>query len=185
LGVGICDAAEGGGLMSDITLEIPQVIYGELWKHLLPRRQRDEEAAFCFAQAVQERPHHYEVIDWRRILPADFEYQSAYHLELGDKVRAEIVKRAHDLSASIVEFHSHVFGEPPEFSCSDIQGFEETVPHCLWRLKGRPYFAVVVSTGGFDGLAWLTKDGQPRQIGWIVSGGEQLNASRKTILNYE
>jgi hypothetical protein len=168
--------------MNDITLEIPREIYRALWKHLLRRQQRNEEAAFCFARAVERRADVYGVIECRRILPGEFEYQSGYHLELGDQTRAEIVKRAHDLNASIVEFHSHIFSGPPEFSGSDVQGFEETVPHCLWRLKGRPYFAVVVSSGGFDGLAWFTKDGQVRQLGWILSDGVQLSASRKTIL---
>jgi hypothetical protein len=169
-------------VINDVTLRLPPVIYRGLWKHLLPRRQRNEEAAFCFARPVGARADEYELVDWRRILAAEFEYQSGCHLELGDQVRGDVIKQAHDLDASIVEFHSHLFGGPPEFSSSDIKGFEETVPHCLWRLKGRPYFAVVVSSGGFDGLAWFARYDRARQLGWILSGGTQLDASRRTIL---
>jgi len=167
--------------MNSITLELSRSVYRAMWKHLLPRRLRNEEAAFCFARPVEGQEGMYEVIDWRRILPSEFEYQSGYHLELGDQVRAEIIKQAHDLNASIIEFHSHLFEGPPEFSGSDIQGFGETVPHCLWRLKGRPYLAVVVSKGGFDGLAWFTKAGPPVQLGHIRVGGTRLDASGKTL----
>lgn len=167
--------------MNDVTLELPRSVYRALWKHLLPARQRKEEAAFCFARPKQLRDFAYEVVDWRRIDAAEFAYQSGYHLELSDPVRAEIIKRAHDLDASIVEFHSHLFSGPPEFSGSDLQGFEETVPHCLWRLKGRPYFAVVVSKGGFDGLAWFRKESKPVQLGVIRADEIRLNASCRTF----
>jgi hypothetical protein len=167
--------------MNAITLELSRPVYRSMWKHLLPRRQCNEEAAFCFARPMERQEGMYKVIDWRRIVPSEFEYQSGYHLELGDQVRAEIIKQAHDLSASIIEFHSHLWDGPPEFSWSDVQGFGETVPHCLWRLKGRPYFAVVVSKGGFDGLAWFMKEGPPAQLGSIRSGSTCLNASCKTL----
>jgi hypothetical protein len=167
--------------MDDISLELPELVYRSLWRHLLPRRQRNEEAAFCFARPMQAQES-FEIVDFREIRPEEFEHQSDYHLELSDRVRAEIIKQAHDLDASIVEFHSHTFGGPPEFSASDIQGFGETVPHCLWRLKGRPYLAVVVSKGGFDGLVWVTKDEGPIQLGRIQFGGKLLKASCKTLL---
>jgi hypothetical protein len=167
--------------MNGATLELPKSVYRAMWKHLLPARQRYEEAAFCFARPKQQRDLSYEVVDWRRIQAAEFTYQSEYHLELSDPVRAEIIKRAHDLDTSIVEFHSHLFSGAPEFSSSDIQGFAETVPHCLWRLKGRPYFAVVVSKGGFDGLAWFKKDSVPMQLDVIQVGEIQLNASCRTF----
>jgi hypothetical protein len=169
--------------MNNVCLELPGGTYRDLWKHLVPRRQGNEEAAFCYARPLQGQSGTYEVIGCRRILPGEFAFQSDYHIELRDDVRAEIIKRAHDLDASIVEFHSHVFGGPPEFSWSDVSGFRETVPHCLWRLKGKPYFAVVVSKGGFDGLAWFAKEEGARQLEWIRSGAVRLEASCKTINN--
>ena len=168
--------------MKDVGLEFPKLVYKAVWKHLLRRRQRNEEAAFCYARPLQAEDGVYEVMDWRRILPEEFEHQSGCHLALRDDVRAGIIKQAHDLDASIVEFHSHLFGGPPEFSWSDIQGFKEMVPHCLWRLKGRPYFAVVVSKGGFDGFVWFTKNCEAEPLEWIRSGGVRLKASGKTIL---
>ena len=165
--------------MDGVGLIIPKSIYQPLWRHLLRNRRKVEEAAFCFGQ-VREQDGIYEVVDWRPVLAQEFAYQSAHHLELTDQVRADIVKQAHDMKASIVEFHSHVFGGPPSFSNSDLQGLAETAPHCLWRLKGRPYFAAVVSKGGFDGLAWFEKEG-PVQLGWIRSCEVLLRASCETL----
>ena len=46
------------------------------------------------------------------------------------------------------------------FSPSDMYGFSDYVPHCRWRLRGRPYLAVVVSPAGMDALAWTSADGK-------------------------
>lgn len=167
--------------MNTMTLELQQPVYRAMWKHLLPRRQRSEEAAFGFARPLEGQEGAFELIDWRPILPEEFAFQSDCHLQLGDQARAEVIKQAHDLSASIVEFHSHLIDGQPEFSWSDVKGFEETVPHCLWRLKGRPYLAVVVSKDGFDGLVWFSKEGLPVQLSTIRAGGVRLNASGRTF----
>ncbi len=121
------------------------------------------------------------MVEWRLISPQELVHQGPYHLELRDDVRAGVIKRAHDIGASIVEFHSHIFRGRPGFSWSDMRGFEETVPHCIWRLKGKPYFAVVVSRGGFDGLAWFSRDGAPTQLEWINGGGEILRGSGESL----
>jgi hypothetical protein len=181
LGVGVCEEIGGGRVMSTVTLELQQPVYRAMWKHLLPKRQRNEEAAFGFARAVEGQDGAFELFDWRPILPVEFAFQSDYHLQLGDQARMEVIKHAHDLNASIVEFHSHLIEGPPEFSWSDIKGFKETVPHCLWRLKGKPYLAVVVSRAGFDGLVWFSKEGLPVQLDMIRAGRMRLNASGGTF----
>src|SRR5207249_9382808 len=81
-------------------------------------------------------------------------------VELTDEARARIIKTAWDTGTSPVEFHSH----PGDycgamFSPIDMYGFSEYVPHCRWRLRGRPYLAVVVSPAGMDALAWTGGDG--------------------------
>jgi len=40
------------------------------------------------------------------------------------------------------------------FSPSDIAGFREFVPHIHWRLKGKPYGAVVVAPASIDAALW-------------------------------
>ena len=83
----------------------------------------------------------FEYIEWYAV-PADgFSVCNEYHFELTDEVRAQVIKRAHDLGASIAEVHSHHGPWPAAFSPSDQLGFREFVPHVWWRLKGRPYLA--------------------------------------------
>jgi hypothetical protein len=89
---------------------------------------------------------------------------------LADKVRAKVIKRAHDLGTSLVEMHSHTGTRPAAFSPSDMTGFAEFVPHVMWRLQGRPYFAIVVARGSFDGLAWLGDANTPQRLDGIAVG---------------
>ena len=76
------------------------------------------------------------------------------YFELTDEARIGLIKRAHVLQASLAEFHSHLSPWPAAFSLSDRMGLKETVPHMRWRLKRRPYLAVVVAPSGFDALVW-------------------------------
>jgi hypothetical protein len=96
--------------------------------------------------------------------------------------RASIIKRAHDLGTSVIEFHSHTGPWPAQFSPSDWSGFEETVPHMWWRLKGLPYGAVVVAHGGFDGFAWLHDANTPTRLAGIEVGIRCLRPTRLSPL---
>jgi len=166
--------------MESTGLEFPRDIYRKLWEHLLPAQQCNEEAAFAFVHPTEESSM-FRLVEWYPIMPDGFAYQSSYHLELADKERAKIIKKAHDLDASIVELHSHLSIEKPAFSLSDLHGFEETVPHFLWRLKGKPYFAVVVSRYGFDGLVWFPNSETRVQLQCIRVGEEVFRATGKTL----
>jgi hypothetical protein len=106
----------------------------------------------------------FKYLDWYPVHPAGFVRQYEYHFELTDEVRAEVIKKAHDLKASLVELHSHEAIFPVAFSPTDFMGFSDFVPHVWWRLKGRPYLAVVVSTNGYDGLVWLNSPEEPQQL---------------------
>jgi proteasome lid subunit RPN8/RPN11 len=137
---------------------MPKAKLLEIRGHLLPKRTRDEQAGFLFARPNVDRGVSIALtyVDWVALSRNDFEHQSPYHLELRDETRARVIKRAHDLQCSLVEFHSHPGPWPAQFSASDFHGFDEFVPHVLWRLKGRPYVAVVVAPSGLDALAWIT-----------------------------
>ena len=54
------------------------------------------------------------------------------------------------MGASLVEMHSHIGPWPAGFSYADRLGLQETVPHMWWRLKKRPYLALVVTNCSFD-----------------------------------
>jgi hypothetical protein len=112
----------------------------------------------------------------------DFVYQSSSHIELSDSVRSRIIKNAHDAGAAIVEVHSHTGGWPAQFSPSDHLGFADWVPHVRWRLKGKPYGALVVTKSGFDGFIW--RDAIPDRIGRIrVIGGRSLRPTGLSSLS--
>jgi len=139
-----------------VLIDLPLSIKKALWTHLLPKRFISEEAAFVFSRREEEVSGYiFRSLDWYPVPPSGFSYRSAFHFELTDETRGAVIKRAHDLGAGLVEFHSHSGDWPVAFSASDLSGFEEFVPHVWWRLRGRPYGAVVVGQSSFDGLLWL------------------------------
>ncbi len=140
-----------------ILLALSPSEHAALWDHLVPTKHRVEEAAFVYAarETTHDGDEVFRSVEWSPVLPDGFASRSAVHFELADAMRAAVIKRAHDLGASLVEFHSHTGRWPAAFSPSDRAGFREFVPHVWWRLKGRPYLAVVVTRSGLDGLAWI------------------------------
>lgn len=141
-----------------INLKISGEILAAVRSHLLPQRTRNEQAGFMFAhwRFGANSSAELDFAEWSPLSPKDFAYQSPLHLELRDETRMRVIKRGHDLKCALIEFHSHPGPYPAQFSGSDFIGFREFVPHVLWRLKGRPYVAVVVAPSGFDALAWMT-----------------------------
>lgn len=154
-----------------ITLEINEGIYADVIAHLLPPGNAREQAAFLFANASQTDDQvQFKVIEVQKLVATDFVKQEADYLEMTDVTRADIIKRAHDLDASLIEIHSHLGPWPAGFSFSDRIGLQETVPHMWWRLKQRPYLALVVTESGFDALAWLDNPKIPETLDALIVG---------------
>jgi hypothetical protein len=110
-----------------------------------------------------------EVLHVARIQLIDaenFNFQSGYHVELADDIRPNLIKRAWEAEACVIEAHSHLHG-PSRFSRSDLAGFDEWVPHMRWRLRGRPYAALVFAPDDFDALVW-DGDGGPAPLDALV-----------------
>lgn len=136
-------------------LEVKKGSYNEIAHALLPPGSDCEEAVFGFAQtSVAGDVLVLELVEWISVPPDGFVSRSPYFLHLSDETRSRVIKRAHDLQLSVVEFHSHPLQREAEFSPSDWSGFDEFVPHIRWRLKNRPYAAFVFGAGTFDALAW-------------------------------
>lgn len=163
-------------------LEMPEGLFDELRNHLLPPDGTHEEAAFLFAKTtlVDSRAR-FEVTETEKLSPRDFDSRHDDYLELKDETRARIIKRAHDLGASLVEMHSHPFPLPAAFSVSDRLGLKETVPHMRWRLKNRPYLAIVVAPKDFDALVWQHDSGFPQQLDCILEGNRVLRPTNISI----
>lgn len=164
--------------------DLPVELKEKLWAHLL---QNDaEQAAFVFAVVdTKDDTTVFSAKDAYLAMPDDFEIQTEFHVELTDDARAQVFKRAWDSGTTPVELHSHpgdIWGAM--FSPSDIFGFTEFVPHCRWRLRGRPYLAVVVSPGGADALAWVDATGNPVGLDAIrLTGGTNVIPTNQTIEN--
>ena len=166
--------------MTTMLLHLPREVHDGLLKHLLPMRSRAEAAAFVFARPAEGRALEY--VEWFPVPPEGFVSRSRLHLELNDATRAAVIKRAHDLRASLIEFHSHHGPWPAEFSASDWAGFEEFVPHVRWRLRGRPYAAVVVTLTGFDAFVWSDAARAPARLEAIIVDGQRLEPTRRSPL---
>jgi proteasome lid subunit RPN8/RPN11 len=165
----------------EAVLELPRTVYPELHRHLVRNPGGNEEAAFVFAQhsATDNR---FTYVEWAPVPPEGFVVQLPYHFELTDETRRRTIKRAHDLGCSVIEVHSHTGPWPAQFSPSDWSGFEETVPHFWWRLKARPYAALVVTKDGFDGFAWLVDPNAPTRLAGIAIGNQLLEPTRLSPL---
>ena len=151
-----------------LTLTLSSEGFERLREHLFAGQ--DEQAAFGFAIWMPSTST-LEITALELIPPDGFAFQSDYHIELSPKTQAGVIKRAFDLQASLVEFHSHRSSWPATFSWSDFRGFEEFVPHVRWRLAGRPYAAVVLHESSLDGLVWV--DQTPLPISRIEPRGQK------------
>jgi len=173
-------------MMSGVLLHLPSEVYDALWRHLLPKRSATEKAAFVYArQDVENSATVFRYVEWFPVPPDGFTSRSLFHFELTDETRAMVIKRAHDLGASLIELHSHTGSWPARFSPSDHAGFEEFVPHVWWRLKGRPYLAVVVTASSFDAFVWLSDPRSPEYLDGIVVKEQLFLPTRLSPLQIE
>jgi len=172
--------------MGKVMLELEASTYNELLSHLLPTGADFERAAFVFASASATGDDVlFREVEWLLVNQDGLSASSDVYLELSDETRAFIIKRAHDLGASLVEFHSHLGAWPAAFSSSDRMGFQEFVPHVWWRLKGKPYLAIVVAASGFDGLAWITNPNTPAALDGLVIGKRCLRPTGLSFKNWD
>jgi len=161
---------------------MPEDVYKNVWEHLLPRKAKYEQAAFMFADASEASGElKLEYRDWYPVPSTGYLIQSEGHIELSDETRATVIKRAHDLQACLVEFHSHLYSYEVSFSWSDVAGLKEFVPHVMWRLKGRPYAAVVVGGSSFDALIWPVNTTAPETLSELRVGKRVLRPTGATL----
>lgn len=157
------------------------VATGELYQpareHL---RGRIEQVGFFLADFDLVRQA-FVLREWLPMLPEAFEIQSAYQVTLRDEARPKLIKWAWDSDACLVEAHSHAGTGPAGFSPSDIWGFQEWVPHVRWRLRSRPYAAIVTAGDSFDALAWLDGNDAPTQIERLEIDHSGFQATARTL----
>jgi proteasome lid subunit RPN8/RPN11 len=163
-------------------LKMPAEIFDDIAAYLLPPDSMREEAAFLFVQPTPTNSNIvFEVIEAQKLGPNEYSSQFDDYLELADHARARLIKRAHDLGTSLVEMHSHPGPFPAAFSHADRMGLKETVPHMWWRLKKRPYLAIVVAESGFDALLWMENPRIPQALDGILAGDRLLKPTNNSL----
>lgn len=162
-------------------LKLRPGLFEDLVMHLLPRDNTREQAAFLFASCSQTEQVSFDVQQSEKLTPDDFDSQDDDYLELNDETRARLIKRAHDLQASLIELHSHPGPWPAAFSPADRLGLIETVPHMWWRLHKRPYVAIVVAPSGFDALVWLENPKVPQPLDALMAGHRLMKPTNNSL----
>jgi hypothetical protein len=113
----------------------------------------------------------------------DYVRQDWHGMELADDIRPRSLKWATGHDAALIEVHSHGPGAGrTTFSNHDLRGLREGAPSLAWRLRGRPYGALVV--GGrhhFDGLVWDGPKSPPRPLPRVAVGAQTLQASGRAL----
>ena len=165
-------------------VRIPERVYHDIRNYFIPKAVDSERVAFIFAAVSKTNDSiRLQFREWYPVKPDEYEYQSLWYVELKDEMCPKVIKMAFDLDASIVELHSHPYSRPAGFSFSDLAGFDEFVPHVWWRLKGKPYAAIVFSHSDFDALIWIDDPRTPQQLTEIIVGEEHLYPNGLTLSN--
>ena len=158
------------------TLIIDRASYEEFRRYLA---QGPEEVGFFLAD-YDASVRSLRLRNWRAISAEGFEHRRDFHLTLRDQVRADVIKWAWDNKACLVEAHSHL-ETPAAFSPSDLWGLEQWIPHIWWRLRGRPYAAIVTAGQTFDALAWIDGADSPEQVEHLSADGLMVRPTGLTL----
>jgi len=152
-----------------VTISMDESTLTDVQRHLFPKGDRREQGGFLFTR-FDEGKQTFVVMEWMPLVESDYFYQERDYLEMSDLTRGSLIKKAHDLQASLVEIHCHPGQHKAEFSLADWMGFSSFVPHIRWRLANRPYAALVFGHQSVDGFAWIDDVKLPIGVTGIVAG---------------
>jgi hypothetical protein len=168
-------------MMQSATIEIPEQMLATMHAHLFPAGVSVEQGGFLLcATLATDSAYGLSALEWLPLQREDYSVQATDYLELTDEARARIIKTAHERNAVLVEVHCHPGNYPACFSLADIVGLAEFVPHIRWRLKGKPYVALVFARRSVDGLGWFGTSKIATPIEGILVGAKRLDTTRLT-----
>jgi len=158
--------------------------YVRVLRHL--QQNEHEQVAFGFASAESvANGVRLRVLEFYLVSSGELEIQTPRHVALTEEAQGKLIKMAWDRGASLVELHSHTNPRySAQFSWSDLAGFETFVPHVWWRLRGRPYGAVVVAPSGFDALVWRMDPRQPERLDAMLVGADVWLPTNLTLTTF-
>lgn len=146
-------------------------ITAELWSALQRDMRRGRVGFFLADFAADERT--FRLHAWRSFGADGLDERDDLHATLTDEAQAEVIKWAWAARASLVEAHSHGPWVPAAFSPIDVDNLADWVPHLWWRLRGRPYGALVTAGDTLDALAWIDDPGTPVPVSTIIVSPRQ------------
>lgn len=166
--------------MKDIFLKIKKPIFKAISSFL--SEKSTEQVVFLSINPVQNDDKIiFDVKDFYLVPEAELD-QSQYSVTLKHEAQARIIKWAWDNDASLAEIHSHPFIKKGVcFSCSDLAGFNEFVPHIWWRLENKPYIAIVFGRNDFDALVWIDNPHFEQSLQGLLIGNVLLKPTNKTL----
>ena len=155
-----------------LALVIPTVIGDRLLTYLdVPT----ERMAFLLAKPTPGLEFWTVVDDLYLADELDYHYQGMDGMELADAVRPRVLSWATRPDVALIEVHSHGhLSHTTTFSPTDLDGLEEVVPQMLWRLRGRPYAALVLGSDDLDALAWSDRSQPPTTLSSVVIADRTL-----------
>jgi hypothetical protein len=168
-----------------ISMSMTTNAYQELRRHLL--QDENEQAAFMFADMEATEDQLIFVVQEIHFMTAEkYTFQSSYHITLDDDVLGEMIRIAWQAGRVLVEVHSHRDDSSPvSFSGSDIRGFASVVPHVRWRMKGRPYAAIVMNETSLDALVWDGELDTARPLTRLEVGKDIVYPTNETLDYFE
>jgi hypothetical protein len=109
-------------------------------------------------------------------------------VQLTDDAQQRVLQWAAAREGWLIELHSHLgaYGDPAQLSAVDTAGLKDWVPHVRWRLRQRPYAAVVFGPRTIDGVAWSGAKGlPPASIGSWEVDGTAVETTGLSVANFE
>lgn len=167
--------------MKSVFLKIKKPIFEIISSFLL--EESTERLVFLLINPIQDNDKVIFGVEDFYLVPETKLNQSPYSATLNYDVQTRIIKWAWDNNASLAEIHSHPFAKKGvSFSCSDLAGFNEFVPHIWWRLKNKPYIAMVFGKNDFDALVWIDSPHSEQNLQGLLIGNLLLKPTNKTLV---
>jgi hypothetical protein len=117
--------------------------------------------------------------EWH-LVPTEGTVRQGLHVELTDETKNAVIASAWSTGLCLVEAHSHGDWAPAEFSSTDLDGFDTWVPHLFWRLRGRPYAALVTAADTVDAVAWVDDPKVFQAVAVITIDGDPVATTGRT-----
>lgn len=170
--------------MNPIYLKIKSQIFRKI-KGFLFQDAKEHVVFLLITPENQDNKIVFEVKDFY-LVPKNELDQTHYSVKLKYNTQAKIIKWAWDNEASLGEVHSHPFSkQDTAFSYSDLWGLKEFVPHVWWRLKNKPYIAIVFGKRDYDALVWIDNPNTPQKLQGILVDSDLFEPTNNTIFNFE